>query len=74
MDKRKAYEIVMKDLMKNSVFYGNFDAKNGDIRFMYGVQTVMEEIAYNCNPVIYEVFNDYFTDNLIKSIDKVNKE
>lgn len=74
MDKRKAYEIVMKDLMENNIFCGNFDAKNGNIVFMYGVQAVMEEIAFNCNLTIYEVFDDLFTDNLIKSIDKADKE
>ena len=49
MDKktRDAFRIVFEELTRNPIFKGKYDAKNGNEHFMYGVFTVMENIAQN---------------------------
>lgn len=67
MNKRKAFEIVYNELTKNPMFRGNYDAKNGDKHFMYGVCTVMEVVANNIDEETYIKYVDLWTDNMKKS-------
>lgn len=67
MSKKEAYLIVLKDLVDCPMFTGIYDAKNGNKDFMWGVSTVMENIAINVSEDIYEKFSDLFCDNIIKS-------
>lgn len=67
MNKTEAYEIVLKDLKKVSMFRGKYDAKNGDRPFMYGVFTVMEHIAEQAGD---EYFTVRFVKNMLKSEEK----
>lgn len=70
-----AYRIVFNDMMNSGcgILVGEYDAKNGSEKYMYGVSTVMEWIAYRVNEETGYDFSDLFTKNLIKSIDKANK-
>ena len=47
MTKQEAYKIVYNDILNRDIglFLGRFDAKNGDPKFIYGINTVMEFIA-----------------------------
>lgn len=64
---RRAYKLVYKDLRKVSMFRGVYDARNGDESFMYGIQTVMENVAHGAGEDEYELFNDIFLDNMTYS-------
>lgn len=72
MKTKDAYKIVLKDMLKNgySLFRGRFDAKNGNIHYMYGINTVMEFIA---NEAGNENFNDIFLRNFKNCIDKAKR-
>lgn len=72
METRDAYKIVLKDMLKNgsSLFKGRFDAKNGNIHYMYGISTVMEFIADKAED---ENFNDIFLRNFKNCIDKAKR-
>lgn len=72
MDKktRDAFRIVFEELTRNPMFKGKYDAKNGNKHFMYGVSTVMENIAYNADEWLGENFSDTFFENMIKSEEK----
>lgn len=67
MNKKEAFEIVYNELIKNPMFRGIYDAKNGDEHFMYGVCTVVEVIASNIDEKTYIEYTDLWTDNMVKS-------
>jgi len=67
-DKEEAFKTVLEELKKIRLFTGLYDARKGNDQFMYGVQMVMEHIAYMAGE--YEGFDDMFTKNLFKSMDK----
>jgi hypothetical protein len=64
-----AYRIVLNDMLNSGcgLFVGEYDARNGDEKFMHGISTVMEWIAYKVSEEDYNEFNDLFIKNLIKS-------
>ena len=74
MIKRIAYWIVLKDLTKNNIFNGTYDARNGNATFMYGMALVMEQIAYNVSTKIGDEFASNFTDNMIFSEEKAKRK
>ena len=67
-----AYKIVYDDIVNSGVglFTGNFDSKNGNKIFMYGICTVMEFIAYNASEQDYNDFGGIWLENFMKSLDK----
>lgn len=67
MNKKTAYGIVLGDLLRHPMFVGHYDAKNGNKHFMYGIQTVMEFIAYSVDDNMGDVFENLFLENLIES-------
>lgn len=58
------YGLVLEDLKQVPMFTGKYDAKNGNIHFMYGISTVLEYIADKAGDEEYE---GMFLDNLNKS-------
>lgn len=67
MDKKKAYEIVLDDLTNLKLFNGYYDAKHGKKDYMYGINTVMECIAYKINDEVGDNFSEKFIKNMILS-------
>lgn len=68
MDRKEAYEIVFKDLMEIGMFKGIYDAtEESSYHFMYGIQTVMEHIAYNVSEECYNEFVNEFLNNMADS-------
>lgn len=68
MDKKRAYQIVLDDLMQCDLFRGKYDAKHGaSEHYMYGISTVMEAIAYRVSEETGDAFSDMFIANMIKS-------
>lgn len=76
MSKQEAFKIVLEDLTKSGcgLFVGQYDAKNGSDKFMYGISTVMEHIAYKAGKKEYEEFQKIFFENFQKSVDRVKQE
>lgn len=73
MDKTEAFRIVYEELTKNPMFCGVFDAKHGNNEFMYGICTVMENIAYHVGEDTYEEYSTLWCDNVVKSIERGEK-
>lgn len=61
---RRAYRLVLNDLSELRLLTGVYDAKNGSDTFMYGVQTVMETIAFEAQDFDFE---DMFIQNMAES-------
>ena len=68
MDLKQAYQMVFNDLRECRMFQGHYDAVNGGPHFMYGIETVMEVIAYRAygDDFAEKVFNE-FCDNMLRS-------
>lgn len=66
---QNAYRMVFNDIMNSGVnlFQGIYDAKNGDVTFMYGIEAVMEYLAYKVSEADYDNFSELFTQNIIDS-------
>ena len=72
-DKQDAYKKVYKELMNIPVFSGRYDAKNADPKYMYGIESVMENIAYCAGgDELSDEFNTVFFDNMQYSQDHVS--
>lgn len=67
----KAYKMVFDDIVNNGplLFKGIYDAKNGSVKYMHGICTVMEYILENSNASksVMDNFSNEFTENMIKS-------
>lgn len=76
MTKQEAYKIVYNDILNRDIglFLGRFDAKNGDPKFIYGISTVMEFIAYESSEKDYDDFQKIWFENFQKSIDNAKKQ
>lgn len=72
MNKEDAYRYVFHHLISYGpkLFIGIYDAKNGSSEFMYGIQTVMEMIAFNVSDETYQTFAEIFTNNMAESLQK----
>lgn len=64
-----AYRIVFNDMMNSGcgLLVGKYDAKNGNEKYMFGVDTVMEWIAYKVSEVQGNDFSELFTKNIVES-------
>lgn len=78
MDKelQKAYKMVFEDMIDSEcgLLIGKYDAKNGDKKYMYGVNTVMEWIAYKVSDSVGDQFSMMFLDNMSESKRKAKSE
>lgn len=54
-----------------NLFNGNYDAEHGHTRFMYGIGTVMEYLAYLVSDEYGNNFSEKFTQNMIDSEKKM---
>ena len=58
---------IIEEIREISMFNGIYDAKNGKEDFMYGIETVMECLAYMVSDKYGDSFSDTFVKNLIFS-------
>ena len=72
MNKEEIRHLVSK-MMECPMFRGEYDAKNGDESFMYGIATVMEYLASCVDDIFYQEISDVFIHNMAKSQEKVQK-
>lgn len=64
---------VFINLCECGMFVGKYDARNGNKDFMYGIETVMENLAYMISDKVYNTYNNVFLKNMEKSEKKVDK-
>ena len=67
----EAWKHVYNELIKYPLFIGIYDAKNGDINFEYGIQSVMEVIAVKAG--CHHEYQKMMLENLAES-EKRGKE
>ena len=59
MSKEEIRQLVL-EMMECPMFRGEYDAKNGNEDFMYGVSTVMEHLAYRVDDKFYQYVSDTY--------------
>lgn len=65
---KKIVKKVVEDLMgQRGLFRGDYDAKNGNEHFMYGISTLLEYIAYSVDENFGNEVENIFVKNMIKS-------
>lgn len=69
-EEKKVVQKVVDGMAECGLFYGRYDAKNGNEHFMYGISTVMEYLAYLVGDDYGAEFEDTFLKNMIKSENK----
>lgn len=71
-----AYRMVYNDILNSGceLLLGKYDAKNGSKELMYGIDVVMEWIAYRVSETDGDTFSDLFLNNMIESEKKANKK
>lgn len=69
MSKKEIRKLVL-EMMEYPMFRGEYDAKNGNEDFMYGISTVMEDLAYRVDNEFYQYVSDTFFHNMVKSEEK----
>lgn len=74
MIKKEAYTIVVNDILegKRKLFLGSYDAKNGSKEFMYGIQALLNHLAFQVSEEKYLEVTELFITNMQKSEEKSN--
>lgn len=64
----EAYRIVLNDMLNSEcgLLVGEYNANHDNEKFMYGISTVMEWIAYKVSEAEGNAFSDMFMNNMIK--------
>ena len=70
----EASRIVLNQLLEYNMFKGAYDARNGKPEFIYGIQTVIENIAYNIDEETGDKISDMITRNIVESMNKAEVE
>lgn len=70
-EKATIEKVINNMTSTSSLFNGNYDAKHGHTRFMYGVGTVMEYLSYLVSDEYGDNFSEKFTQNMIDSEKKI---
>ncbi len=65
MNTVEAWKHVYNELIKYPLFIGVYDAKNGNVHFEYGIETVMEVIAEKAG--CYYEYQRMMLENLAES-------
>lgn len=67
MTREEVIKQLIEEMSGCGLFVGKYDATNGSEKFMYGVNTVMEYLAYQVSDEYGEKFCEMFLENMIKS-------
>ena len=63
---------IFKELKKCGLFVGKYDAKHGNEHYMYGINSVMECLAYMIDEKYGDNFSKEFVENMLTSEEKAN--
>jgi hypothetical protein len=69
-EEKRVIQKVVNEMLKCDLFSGIYDAKNGSESFMYGINTVIEHLAYLVSDRYGEEVCNTFIKNMIKSQEK----
>ena len=67
ISKQDAAQFVLDELRQCDLFRGKYDAKHGNEHYMYGICTVIENIAYMVSEECHDRIDKEFTQNMIES-------
>lgn len=67
-NERETLKKIIEEMRKCGLFAGKFDAKNGKVNFMYGIETVMEYLTMLVSEEYHDEFEKEFIDNFKKSL------
>lgn len=65
---REILKKIVDKMRECGLFVGRFDAKNGNVNFMYGIETVMEYLAMLISEEYHDEFEKEFMTNFEKSL------
>ena len=65
---------IIEEMKECGMFIARYDAKHGSAKFMYGVSTVMEYLAYRVSDEYGDAFSDEFVNNMVESERKVKEK
>lgn len=66
-EEKQTIQKVVEHMSECGLFCGRYDAKNGSKKFMYGIGTVMEYLAYLVSEEFGEQIDSEFLKNMKKS-------
>lgn len=70
MTREEMIRNLVEEMSECGIFVGKYDAKHGNRRYMYGIYTVMEWLAYKVSEEYGDEFSDTFFGNMHDSEDK----
>ena len=73
-DEKEVLRNLLEKMKECNLFCGKYDAKNGSEKFMHGINTVMEYLAYQVSEEYCDEFSDMFMDNMIESEKKAKRK
>ena len=66
-EEKQTIQKVVEHMSECGLFCGRYDATNGSKKFMYGINTVMEYLAYLVSEEFGEQIDSEFLENMKKS-------
>ena len=66
-NEREVLKKIVENMRECGLFVGRFDAKNGDLHFMYGIETVMEYLTSLISEEYCDEYEKEFINNFERS-------
>ena len=67
-NEREVLKKIIEEMQKCGLFAGKFDAKNGNVDFMYGIETVMEYLTSLISDEYHDEYEKEFINNFERSL------
>ena len=66
-NEREVLKKIVENMRECGLFAGKFDAKNGNVNFMYGIETVMEYLTSLISEEYCDEYQKEFMNNFERS-------
>lgn len=67
-EERAILKKIVENMRECGLFVGKFDVKNGDLHFMYGIETVMEYLTSLISKEYCDEYEKEFINNFERSL------
>ena len=67
-EEREVLKKIVENMREWGLFAGKFDAKNGNVNFMYGIETVMEYLTSLISEEYCDEYQKEFINNFERSL------
>ena len=67
-NERAILKKIVENMRECGLFVGKFDVKNGDLHFMYGIETVMEYLTRLISKEYCDEYEKEFINNFERSL------